>query len=1014
MWEGLVRAPRGRVSARNLIVLLATCLVAFLAHLLFISTPVHAADAYWKDGAIVYADHTYAKQTATSSDNLGLAAGTEYYLYTEPIPGTQARKAFIIYFASGTSPPQASEAKHKTYTFSNGTFTNGSIEKVISIQPSPTTSDSGRMSETSSTCDLSGGLGWIICPVSRAIANAMDYVYGVIADFLKVQPLQVTQNGPLYKAWDIARNLANVCFIIGFLVVIYSQITGGLITNYSIRKIMPRIVVVAVLINISYWICAAMVDISNIMGYSIRDLFNSIGDSLGAANSQPSWTDVTEFLLTGGTAIGATIGGSVALLAATGGSFASLIYLLLMAMVSVIFAALVALIILAMRQALITVLIITAPLAFVLYLLPNTEKWFGKWREGFTAMMFMFPIFSVIFGASQLAGKVIIQNASSPAVAILGLVVQVAPLVVTPMIVKFSGSLLGRIAGMVNNSRKGMFDRTKNMLKDRADYHAARARSNAADKVKQRGKAGFLRPTQLAYRHERAKMKREDWKKGYEERTAQIIHADEKYQRGRRESYNPTSEDFNKRQELDVYKRDTDAYHKMTEAKHEKHWNDLLDPNNEHGQFDAERFEVRAKTHKYEKGTKAAQASTEATLREFDAGKNTITVEQMKGTKGTTASKEELARALSSIATETHDYDQRIVFEGERQKSAEIEIQGQIASAFKENELTINGVNIREYVGGIQGEAGATRVYAKARSEIVGAYVETVKNARSLLSEYSAKELIRLSQDGVARDGSTYADQSDAMRIAAQQEILLTKGNNWAFQKEKDYVAQMGMVYDEDSTVYDTNGEQVRYFNVRRDSEGNALRNADGSYQTEAILDASGAIDQSQIDNRRDTQQMFVDAVKNSKLKIASISGTDRSDMETGTFVQSGKQAIIRDALDGKTKPDRWAGMDYDEMMRTAQLMRENGPESIRSRLGPEKLQSLKANINTALTDPRLNVHLEDRQIAVLKAIQNYADFGDRTIGVDDMRAAEGPASKVPRTYDYLTPYNYSDPVGPG
>ena len=918
MWEGLVRAPRGRVSARNLIVLLATCLVAFLAHLLFISTPVHAADAYWKDGAIVYADHTYTKQTATSSDNLGLAAGTEYYLYTEPIPGTQARKAFIIYFASGTSPPQASEAKHKTYTFSNGTFTNGSAEKTISIQPSPTTSDSGRMSETSSTCDLSGGLGWIICPVSRAIANAMDYVYGVIADFLKVQPLQVTQNGPLYKAWDIARNLANVCFIIGFLVVIYSQITGGLITNYSIRKIMPRIVVVAVLINISYWICAAMVDISNIMGYSIRDLFNSIGDSLGAANSQPSWTDVTEFLLTGGTAIGATIGGSVALLTATGGSFASLIYLLLMAMVSVIFAALVALIILAMRQALITVLIITAPLAFVLYLLPNTEKWFGKWREGFTAMMFMFPIFSVIFGASQLAGKVIIQNASSPAVAILGLVVQVAPLVVTPMIVKFSGSLLGRIAGMVNNSRKGMFDRTKNMLKDRAYYHAARARSNAADKVKDRGKAGFLRPTQLAYRHERAKQKREEWKKTFEERTAQAIHADEAFQRGRRESYNPWNEGFRSREDMDVYKRTTSQIHDETEAKHQAHWDRMRDiQDTEHRDMDVIRRDLKTAEYK-DVSQRAANRIEEAQIaaKTFDGSeKQTQKLRELGYDKSFDKQMERMTNVAYEVdATAT------------AKAMAERALKGQIVGKLREDNS-----QLARMAGGILDDgvriarAQATEARSKLYMETLGAIKSDYSNSGMTLQD--TYDIIYngglMGPDGVRKPSS------DAEIHAAMDYMLNDVGNMWASLKLRRHMAHEYKIKDGD--------------------------------------------DAATRDRKRDTQQIYKSIITKSALKPVDLSGTDLGLLETGMFGNDDEFAFIENMSNGgKIKAQHMAKADIDELSHWVQIMRDVESGNSEYKLSAKGRAALTNAINGALTDPLLKKDIGDREARMMHVLRRY------------------------------------------
>ena len=73
-------------------------------------------------------------------------------------------------------------------------------------------------------------------------------------------------------------------------------------------------------------------------------------------------------------------------------------------------------------------------------------------------MLVFFPAFSVVFGGAQLAGILIIQNASGPNGAImhvLGMLVQIIPLAITPLIMKFSGGVLGKFAGFVNDKNKG-------------------------------------------------------------------------------------------------------------------------------------------------------------------------------------------------------------------------------------------------------------------------------------------------------------------------------------------------------------------------------------------------------------------------------------------------------------------------------------------------------------------------------------------------------------------------------
>ena len=80
---------------------------------------------------------------------------------------------------------------------------------------------------------------------------------------------------------------------------------------------------------------------------------------------------------------------------------------------------------------------IISPLAFVAYLLPGTEKWFEKWRNTLLILLIFFPAFAAVFGGANLAGIIISETAGSSVVRfVLGWAVQLAPLAITPMIMK--------------------------------------------------------------------------------------------------------------------------------------------------------------------------------------------------------------------------------------------------------------------------------------------------------------------------------------------------------------------------------------------------------------------------------------------------------------------------------------------------------------------------------------------------------------------------------------------------
>jgi hypothetical protein len=122
-------------------------------------------------------------------------------------------------------------------------------------------------------------------------------------------------------------------------------------------------------------------------------------------------------------------------------------------------------------------------------------------------MLVLFPAFSFIFGGSQLASALIIQNADSINTLILGMILQVVPLFMTPYLVKLSGSIVGKVAGIVNNPNKGPIDRARNFTKDRTDNIAAKRLGQQAKSHQ------FLRRN--AQRRDHNRRRREGWKNSY-------------------------------------------------------------------------------------------------------------------------------------------------------------------------------------------------------------------------------------------------------------------------------------------------------------------------------------------------------------------------------------------------------------------------------------------------------------------------------------------------------------------
>ncbi len=287
---------------------------------------------------------------------------------------------------------------------------NGNIQ-CITDPPAgaPGTGTAGTTGDEEEVSCAVDKIGWIVCPVIEKAAWIGDQAFGFLAgQFLEIEPELVatfdtsSNDTGTYATWQLARNIANVMFVIALLVIIMSQVTGRGIDNYGIKKLVPRLIIAAIAVNISYFICQAMVDLSNILGYETKNFLVNAAASVSDRTAMPAASDTG---IQTGTGALAVIAGIV--LATVG--IVWLVMPLLVSAIGIILATvLIIIIILLMRKAFIILLVVVSPIAFVLYLLPNTEQYFRKWLSMFWKLLMVFPVVGLLFGAGQLASAVIL------------------------------------------------------------------------------------------------------------------------------------------------------------------------------------------------------------------------------------------------------------------------------------------------------------------------------------------------------------------------------------------------------------------------------------------------------------------------------------------------------------------------------------------------------------------------------------------------------------------------------
>ena len=312
-----------------------------------------------------------------------------------------------------------------------------------------------------------GFLGFLICPfILQTSNNVMEWAYRTIYEDLsriETSVLEMKDSNPVFSAWAKIRDLANIVFIIVFLIVVLSQITGIGIDNYGIKKILPKLIASAILINLSFIISQLFVDTSNLLGVSLSKIF-SITEFSHGSRTYPvmgisGWANALS--------IGAIVAGIFALLLNPG-----IIISLALLLIPMIGALLLAVALLMVRQAVAIMLVVTSPIAIALMLLPNTKSFVDRYKKLASAMWLFYPICAIIVGGSNFAARVFLMMVQSGGTehdflySIMAIAVMTLPFFATPGILRKTMDGVGGIGSKLNNFRNASVSRASNAAKN--------------------------------------------------------------------------------------------------------------------------------------------------------------------------------------------------------------------------------------------------------------------------------------------------------------------------------------------------------------------------------------------------------------------------------------------------------------------------------------------------------------------------------------------------------------------
>lgn len=229
-----------------------------------------------------------------------------------------------------------------------------------------------------------------------------------------------------------------------------------MLSNFTIKQALPRLVIAAIAINLSFVLCALLVDASNLLGMSIYNILKGVSGDMVITGVKI--IELVDGILSKSLSSTTTIAGGATVAAFIAGVGPELmlgvILMFLSVLLGIALAIFIALLTLAARQAIIIILIVLAPIAFALYVLPGTKPLFDKWRKLMTTMLVFFPLFGILYGGATLAASILFsvssgmdspeQSTQGTILFLTGLVAQAVPLAATFLLLKNGTGFIGR------------------------------------------------------------------------------------------------------------------------------------------------------------------------------------------------------------------------------------------------------------------------------------------------------------------------------------------------------------------------------------------------------------------------------------------------------------------------------------------------------------------------------------------------------------------------------------------
>lgn len=217
--------------------------------------------------------------------------------------------------------------------------------------------------------DIFGGLiSLIINALGRILVLVMQALVAV-AQYSNFIHAPAISNG-----WSVVRDVCNMFFVLILLIIAFATILR--VENYSYKKWLPKLILMAILINFSKTICGLLIDFAQIIMLTFVNAFKDM-----AAGNLITNLGITEILTL------ANDSQNVGEWEIAGAYVLGLIYILIALVVIVTMLAM-----LVMRIVMIWIYVVLSPAAYLMSAFPGGQKYSSQWWTEFSKNLIVGPV----------------------------------------------------------------------------------------------------------------------------------------------------------------------------------------------------------------------------------------------------------------------------------------------------------------------------------------------------------------------------------------------------------------------------------------------------------------------------------------------------------------------------------------------------------------------------------------------------------------------------------------------